>query len=101
MTVVVPPASADVAAADEAFRPKAVARVDLVDVAMRIDAARQHQQPACVDRLACLKVRADRRDAAVRDADVGPDHVGLGDDRAAAHDAIEGLRHGAVLPVSR
>src|SRR5204862_7831428 len=72
----------------------------LLDVAMRIAAAGQHQLAACVDLLLPLvEAVCDRCDLVAADADIGLEAVSCGRDRSAADDEIEGLHD--ELPVSR
>ncbi len=65
-------------------------RLWLVEVAMGVDAAGQHQPSPGVDGAgAARQALGDRHDAASDDADVGPHHVGGRRYRAAADDEVE------------
>ena len=74
---------------------------ELLDVAVAVDAAGQHQLAARVDlALALVEAFADRRDGRAADADIGLEAVGRGRDGAAADHQIEGL-HASLLPSFR
>jgi hypothetical protein len=86
----VPPNTAARAGEEIIRAHHAADRGALLDMAMPLDAARQHQQPARIDDpLRAAEVVAERRNPAVLDADIAGDAVDGGDDRAAAHDGIE------------
>ena len=62
----------------------------LVEMAVGVDAAGQHEQAARVDlALARRQTLGERGDPAVAHADVGVEHVDGGGDLAAAHDKVE------------
>ncbi len=71
---------------------------DLLDMGMRIDAARQDELAGRVDLARALaEPAADRRDLAVLHRDIGDEMRGRCADGAAANDQVEGLRRHAVL----
>jgi len=63
--------------------------LQLLDVAMRVDAARQHQQPPGVERAIAVEPVGDGGNAAITDADICAHGVGPGDHSAAAHHQVE------------
>lgn len=80
---------AGAAAALPGFLIGIAAFAKLFDMAMRIDAAGQHQQAAGVKRVGTVEAFGQRGDAAVADADIGAHRVGASDDGAATHHEIE------------
>ena len=69
-------------------------RRELLDVAMAVDAARQHELALRIDvALAWRKPLADRGDAFARDRDIGVEHVACGRDPSAANDDVVGFAH--------
>src|SRR6516225_331275 len=69
----------------------------LLDMAMAVDAARQHQLAARIDfAFASGKILAERRDDAVLDANVAGNRVGGGGDGAAADHQVV-VAHAAPL----
>ena len=77
------------AAGDEALLIRAAVRAQLLDVAVRIDPARQHQQAAGIQHLCAFQLLAQRGDAAVADADIGAESVGRGHHGAATDHQFE------------
>ena len=62
----------------------------LLDVAVAVDSARQHELAGGVDLFpAFAEIQRQRRDQAVADAGIGGEGVGGGDDGAAANDEVE------------
>ena len=66
------------------------ADLKLLDMAVRVDAAGEHEQAARIERLGSLEILADRGDPAGADADIGAECVRPGHNRPAAHDEVEG-----------
>ena len=97
MTVVVPPKAAAVVALSKVSALTMPAAEQLLDMGVRVDAARQHQLAPGVDLAgAGGQVAADGRDRPAADADVGVELVDRRADPASAHHAVVlGLRHGA------
>ena len=62
-------------------------------MAMRVDAARHHQQPIGLDPAGAFQIQPDRGNAVAVDANVAAEHVGGGDNRSAGDDQIV-VRHG-------
>ena len=88
MTLVVPPASAEVLPVIEAFLVRAAVRPQLLDVAVRVDAARHHQQSVGIDTCGAVQLLAERGDAAAAHADIGAEHIRRRHHRAAADHQI-------------
>ena len=89
MTVVVPPARHEVLPVTKLSSSRPAVRPQLLDMAMRIDAARHHQQPAGIQHLRAVQRLAQRGDAAVAHADIGAERIGGRHHGAAADHQIE------------
>ena len=90
--VVVPPERGGDRAGVEIVCAENPARRHLLDVAMAVDSAGQHELARCVDLvLAFAEVMRKSDDPAVADPNVGGERVGGARDGAAANDEIESV----------
>ena len=76
MTVVVPPARQAVLPVTKLSSSAPPFGAQLLDMAVRIDAAGQHQQAAGIERLGAVQLLAERGDAPAADADIGAEGIG-------------------------
>ena len=98
ITVVVPPHAADRVPLVKSSAMTESSPGRLVEMAVRVDAAGQHQETARVDFASTSwKIDGERGDPAGAHSDVGSEHVGGSDRRSPSDDEIE-LRHSFLPP---
>ena len=91
MTLVVPPANADALPVVQVSSSAPPFGLQLLDVTVRVDAARHHQQSVCIDGALTAQARPDRSDTTIDHTDVASKYIGRRNHRATGdHQIIVG-----------